>query len=220
MGTIVGMMGVIPLSVHTIPAVAVSLTFNIPLSIGNALSVRLGKTLPVSVPRAIWLSFGTYIFGLLVLLMVCASLDIWRESVLAFFTNEAVVKEGCEEIWPDVVAFIFHIGIFALNLGISNGLGKQMVIGAWTVIFLWILGLPLIYYTAIVQGGGLTKLWHWLYLPYLLVNIIMSFNFIFDWEELGKEIRIREKLDSPINHDETNQLTNDEKSKQYGSIQV
>jgi len=193
---VVGTLGVMPLSVHTIPTQVIMVTFMLPLGLGIALAVRLGATLPQNVDRAKMLAFGCLLFSAVVFGVMAVLMYMLREHIFHFFTEEQEVLDGCEEIWPKVCVFLYVDSIFAINMGIATGLGMQWTLGVVTIIFLWVFGLPSSYYFAVVEGQGLDAAWKWILPPYVGINVVMMIAFVLkDWNALAAQIRLRECME-------------------------
>ena len=193
----IGTLGVIPLSVHTVPTQVLSVMFMFPLGIGIALAVRLGATLPHTVLRAQQLAVGCYLTSVILFAGMSMLMFVFRQSIFAIFTSEPLVLEGCERIWWKVCVFYFNLSIYGINMGIATGLGKQWMFGIVTVVFLWGLSLPAMYYFAILKDGGLDMAWACIYQPYIAMNVyyFYAFRWQTDWDAARLEIRIRECMD-------------------------
>jgi multidrug resistance protein, MATE family len=194
---LIGTMGVIPLSVHTIPTQVLMVSFMISFGMAIALAVRLGATLPISVERARKLTVGTFISGAILFGTMSAMMYQFRAAIFSLFTNEEAVLEGAHEIWPKVCIYFFNLCIYALNMGVATGLGEQWMFGIVTVIFLWGLSLPSMYYLCIVRGGGLSTAWACITQPYIVMNAYLIFHFFFqqDWKAVQHSIRMREGME-------------------------
>jgi Na+-driven multidrug efflux pump len=91
------------------------------------------------------------------------------------------------------VIYSFNLNMYAIFLGIFTGLGKQGTLGMICVMYLWVLGLPMTYYCAVIQGGGLKAVWDTMYLVYVAINITLCASLLWtDWEDIAIQIRIRE----------------------------
>lgn len=192
---VVGVLGVVPLSVHTVPTQVIYVAFMLPLGVGIAVSNRIGVTLGKSVARAKWLAVATMTTSAVVFGVWTVLLYRYRWPVFALFTADANVLQGCDEIWPLVCLYLWVLSLFGVTTGIATGLGMQMTLGMWTIFFLWCLGLPASYYFAIVRQQGLVAIWTWIIPPYALISIVMGFHFVWhDWEDIANLIRIREGL--------------------------
>ena len=202
---VVGLLGVVPLSVHTIPTQVIYVVFMFPLGMGVAISNRIGVTLSHSVARA-----KTLTVAILVVSSVGFGIFTWllfvnQEFIFALFTNDPDVLAGCAAVWPLVCLYFWVLNLFGINTGIATGLGMQMTLGMWTLLFLWCLGLPASYYFAICQDQGLKAVWTWIIPPYVLIDVTMLILFYFqDWEEIATLVRIREGLQKQVDcQDET-----------------
>ena len=171
--------------------------FMFPFGIGIALAVRLGASLPLSVVRAKKLTIGTLAASVVLFGTVSAMLYLFQDGIFAIFTTEEAVLEGAHMIWPKVCVYYFNLCIYALNMGIATGLGKQWMFGIVTVIFLWGLSLPSMYYLCIVKGGGLSTAWACITQPYIVMNAFLIHHFFWkeDWKEIQVAIRQREGMD-------------------------
>jgi hypothetical protein len=71
----------------------------------------------------------------------------------------------------------------------------QWTLGALTGVILFGIGLPSIYYFAIVEDGGIESLWRMMWPPYVLLNALLMLRIYFaDWEQIGTFVRMREGL--------------------------
>ena len=56
-------------------------------------------------------------------------------------------------------------------------------------VFLWVFGLPIIYYTAVVLDQGLGAAWFWMNIQYLCMNITLTGLFLWtDWHLIREKI--------------------------------
>ena len=196
LGFIVGLLGVLPLSAHTIPTQVIFLTFMFPVGLGIALAIRLGTLLSQSVPMAKMLTVGSLCFSVVVFGLQSILLYQCQDWVFSIFTDETAVIDLCKQVWFHVCLYLFLLSMFGMNVGISIGLGLQWTLGVVTVACLWFLGLPMTYYFSIVQGGGFSAVWIWIWPPYILINICMGLAFITrDWNEIAYTIIIREGVE-------------------------
>jgi MATE family multidrug resistance protein len=199
---LIGTLGVVPLSVHTVPTQVLMVGFMIPLGIGVALAVRLGATLPQSVQRAKQLTIGTYLGSAALFGALSTWVYVERRLIFSIFTKEPEVLEGCERIWWKVSVYYFNLSLYGINMGIATGLGKQWMFGTVTVVLLWGFSLPGMYYFAIRKGGGVDLAWSWIYYPYIVMNIFFLYLFwMEDWERIRSEIRVREGMDNPLRNE-------------------
>lgn len=193
----IGTLGVVSLSVHTVPSQFLTIAFMVSFGIGVSLSVRLGHVLPQNARRAKYLVWGTTVVSCLVFALVSVALYHFRTRVYHIFTKDPVVMAGCEIIWDKVCWYFFLVSWFALNTGIANGLGMQWLLGKVTILFLWFLGVPALWYYGLNVYESLNVVWEWIFPPYVLINLSLLASFAAaDWDEISMDIRKREGLTS------------------------
>lgn len=210
-----GQLGVIALSVHAIAGQVVMFIFMIPFGYGIAMSIRIGNVLPQSPKKAKTICYYSFIIGTMMFLIMSICVYIFRHSIITIFTNETIVFDGCLEIWDKVAFYLFNLSLYAMFLGICIGLGQQAILGCICIIYLWFIGLPATYYFAIVNGGGINIAWKTMCPIYFGINVtIIVFIIRLDWEDIAKQIRLREG-----NTEISNVLTvRKEDTAQYGAI--
>jgi len=188
-GLVVGRLGVVALSVHTIPNQTIMTFCMIPFSFGIALAIRMGVSLPVSVRRTKIIVIATTIFSTILFGIISIGVYIYRKNIIAVFSHDDDVKELAETIWTKVALFNINISIFGILAGIAVGLGKQWTLGVINFVFLWIFGLPIIYYKVVMLNGNLNDVWYWMNFPYLGMNITIGILFVYsDWYAIQKKI--------------------------------
>jgi len=209
LGLIIGQLGVLELSVHTIPNQLVMLACLAPFAFGTALAIRMGITLSSSKPHnhhhqdgrssgagsldtvrktqrmvVLIISLSLVIFG-----VVAIGMYLYRQWIYSFFTTEAQVIGKAEQIWWKVCLFSFNVAIFALFTGVATGLGMQWSLGAVNFGFLWLFGVPVTYYSTIVLRGGLEAAWTWINVPYVMMNATLLGIFLMtDWYQIQDKI--------------------------------
>lgn len=95
-----------------------------------------------------------------------------------------------------VTLFNLNLALFGMLWGVATGLGLQWTLGMINVSFLWIFGVPVTYYCALVRGGGLTSVWTWINFPYIGMNISLIAIFVCaDWNRVRTKIQGRNKLE-------------------------
>lgn len=192
----IGTFGVIPLSVHTIPTQLIMVTFMGPLSLGIALSIRLGATLPVSVVRAKQTVFDSFFGSLVVFGLLTYIMYIKQDTIVHIFTTSDAVMAGCREIWWKVCTFNFLLAVYGVFMGICIGLGMQWTLGIATVATLWLVGLPMAYYLSVLQGGGINAAWSSVWPPYVVIVLSLAIAVgRADWNQIADDIRIREGVE-------------------------
>lgn len=193
----VGSLGVVPLSVHTIPSQFLTIAFMGAFGIGVSLSIRLGHILPRDVDRAQEIVLGVCVISCLAFGVGSLALYFCRHSIYRIFVAEDdhLVLAGCEEIWGKVCVYFFLVSWFAMNTGVANGLGMQWTLGFLTLLFLWLLGVPGLWYYGLHKNGSLSAVWGCINPPYVFINILLGVAFVrADWNEIAADIRKRERI--------------------------
>jgi Na+-driven multidrug efflux pump len=204
----IGRLGVIPLSVHTVPTQMLTVGFMIPLSVGIGLAVRLGAVLPHSVARAKALVWVTFTLSVVVFGSIALAMYYNRIRIVSIFTQHDDVMDGCAEIWHLVCFYYFHLAIFGVNMGIATGLGMQWTLGILTIVTLWIFGLPTAWYFGITKAASLRVVWDWIVPPYVIMNAFLLVAFVQkDWDVISRTIRAREGMDEPYKNGKVHTTT-------------
>jgi len=186
---IVGTFGIVPLVVHSICYNLVPILFMPTLGMSIGLTVRMGNVIAYDIMKAkllaAWCMLLTVIFGA----FLASVLFIFRIEIAGLFTNDPLVVQGCEEIWPKLCIYIFILHIFGINTAILRSLGLQWRMAVIIFSFLWFITLPSIVYFAVYRGGGLAAVWSILPVFYAIIQIILALAYITaDWELIGKNI--------------------------------
>ena len=200
---IIGTLGVVPLSAHTIPTQFLNVGYSIPLGIGTALAIRLGSMLPVNVPRAKQLVLWSFVATITLFAVLSFLMYLSRASIFALFTTDPLVLEEVDKIWWKVIAYYFSLSAFGVVTGVAVGLGMQWTLGIVNLGMLWFVALPGLYVQAIRYGGGLEAAWSWIFPPYMVMSVILMYRFcVSNWDAISEEIREREGMeDKPDNSD-------------------
>ena len=214
-GLVVGQLGVVSLSVHAIPNQTIMTFCMIPFNFGIALAIRMGVSLPVSVRRTQSIVIATTVFSLVVFGIASLVCYYSQHTIVGVFTTDPEVRALADTVWTNVSLFNFNVAIFAIFAGIATGLGKQWLLGMINFGYLWLVGFPIIYYHAIYLDEGLTAVWYWMNVPYLLMNMTLAVCFVgLDWYHIQHQI-ITKNTTTPAtaattNNTTTNGNTNDE----------
>jgi len=208
-GLVVGKLGVVPLSVHTIPYQTTMSFSTIPYSFGVAVAIRMGVSLSVSVRRTQAIVSTVCVSTAIAFGMVSAGVYVYRSNIVDFFTTDDSVKELADTIWLEVAFLNLNMAMFVLFSGVAIGLGRQWPLGVINLIFLWLFGLPIIYYTAIVLDQGLGAVWYWMNVSYLCMNVTLIVLFVStDWYQIQQQIVL--KRDDNSSNDDSSDTDQEE----------
>lgn len=206
LGLVVGKLGIVAMTAHTIPTQIVMNTSTLPIAFGIALAVRMGISLPSSVNTARGIAMAVVGVSVVVFGINSVILYACRGFLIRIFVDpsdggtgnndddnvndNAEVYGLAESIWSEVSFFNLNIALFGILAGISSGLGKQWVLGTINAFFLWVFGMPVIYYTTVIrENGGLEDAWFWMNVAYMGINgaLIVVF-FTADWYKIQETI--------------------------------
>jgi len=213
MGLVVGLLGVIPLTVHTIPNQTIVAFCMCPFAFGTALAVRMGISLTISVRRTQEIVIAAIVFVVIYFGIFSILVQVLENVIVGVFTHNEEVKAGAHEIWSKVSIFNFSMSIFGTFSGIATGLGMQWPLGIINFVFLFLFGLPVIYYTSVVLDQGLNAAWFWMNIAYLGMNVTFTFLFIFaDWRAIQKKALISSEKDKEDTESKDKTIVNESTS--------
>lgn len=196
LGLVIGLLGVVPLSVHTIPNQVTMLLCLAPFSAGTALTIRMGTTLPISANHAKHIAFACVVLVTAFFTFVNLVLFTRSTDFIGFFTKDEAVIELANAIWWKVCVFNVSVAFFAILAGVANGLGMQWTLGGVNIFWLWVFGLPVVYHFAVTREGGLQAAWTWINFPYFGMNACLILAFArTDWEEVANNIKEKTGID-------------------------
>jgi Na+-driven multidrug efflux pump len=192
---VAGTLGPVELAIHAVNASISFLTFPLGVGFMVAICTRIGNVIPVSVARAHSICLWGSLLSYAVFIVIDVLVYLLEVPIITLFTNNPEVISGCKKTWLDLFIFQLLINLFYVNSGIAVALGMQWTLGVLTGLFLFGFGLPLIYYFAIVEDGGIEALWRWMWSPYLLLSIVLMIRFFCaNWEKIAAAVRTREGM--------------------------
>jgi len=198
----IGTIGVIPLSVHSIVYQLTMILYTLTNGISYGLTVCLGHMLSEDrVSSAKHLAMGCFLSTSALAALISAILYNDRQHIIRLFTSDEDVIEGCRAIWFYFCVFIITDYMYASNCGILTALGKQARAGMTVIVVLWFGNFTHIYrsitrndYEDDGDNGisGLVMVWRAMNVAYVILNIILCMQSITaDWR-----IRLHKKRSS------------------------
>ena len=104
-------------------------------------------------------------------------------------------------------------------MSVATALGKQGMFGCISILFMIILGIPLTYYNAIMQGGGLTVAWTTIWMPTVAINLLMfGVVTMADWEGIASNVCEREGMNNLCKSVLINSNEGNRKIVYYGAV--
>jgi len=191
---VAGRLGVVPLAIHSVGYQVIPVAYMIPLGLNIGMTVRMGALLSKNqVDEAKRLVRMVLILVFFLATLVCFLVFTFREQLIGLFTKDEKVVQGSRMIWPYLCGQLFFMFYYCINSGIMKALGKQWFCGGVIVLNLWIISLPTTIYVAVVRNEGLLALWKIVVASYLVLNIclVISYTIFTDWNDVAKQILIR-----------------------------
>jgi MATE family multidrug resistance protein len=156
----IGKLGATELASHQIALNTAGFTYMVPLGIGSAAAVRVGQALgrrdPHAASRAGWtaLTLGSAF-------MMFTALAFWlapQYIVRIYSADPAVIRASSNLLF---VAAFFQLfdGLQAVATGALRGAGDTRTPMICSVLFYWLVGLPLGYYLCFGRGRGASGVW-------------------------------------------------------------
>ena len=178
------------LAAHAVATQYINIAFMFVMGFSLALNVRIGSSLAVNAKRARLICYWGFTTGVVISIIFAIIFGVQKKLIISMFTDSKEVAALCDIIWPHITIYIFHICLFAMNIGIVNALGYQWVMGSGVLVILWVFTLPSVYYISYLNDGGFIALWKMLYVPYASMNIFFLFLLSsIDWDSLGSEVK-------------------------------
>ena len=168
---LVGKLGAVSLASNQIALNTASFTYMVPLGIGSAAAVRVGRAIgrrdPDAASRAGWTA--------LVLgagFMACMSIAFWLAPryIVRLYSPDPVVISAAIRLLLVAAFFQLFDGLQAVATGALRGAGDTRTPMICSVIFYWLVGLPLGYFLCFQLGWGVAGLWAGLCVALILIG--------------------------------------------------
>ncbi len=157
---LIGKLGAIPLASHQIALNTASFTYMVPLGIGSAAAVRVGHALGRrdhhAASRAGWtaLLLGAGF-------MTCTALAFWLipEYIVRIYSPDPVLTRAASSLLFVAAFFQLFDGLQAVATGALRGAGDTRTPMICSVIFYWLVGLPVGDFLCFRLGWGAAGIW-------------------------------------------------------------
>jgi multidrug resistance protein, MATE family len=211
-----GHFGVIPLCSHTIAYNLIPICFMVALGTSIGLTTRMGHILTEDVTKAKLLAATCMFVTLMVACLVATLLWQRQDDIIAMFTNDDQVKQGCKEIWHLLCIYIILLYIFGINMGIMRALGMHWALAGIIILFLWFGALPTVIHFALQRKGGVPAMWHVLPVFYSAMNLAIILSYVTaDWDTISASIRNRRASHQAKGMSETTRLLEEQELPSY-----
>lgn len=188
---IAGNIGTEALAAHSIAYTLVPALYMFPLGVAIPLIQRVASLLGEGRANAAWV-FALRGIAIGTLVSSCLALAIWfaRVPIIHLFTRDEKVIDLCYTMWPWFCSFIVADGLFCMQESIPRALGMQFRLAVVTIVTLWGVGLPAIFWYAIKTAAGLMGIWYLLTPIYLLYNVLLCASYsLVDWSAISASIQ-------------------------------
>jgi MATE family multidrug resistance protein len=187
---IAGNIGTKALAAHSIAYTLVPALYMFPLGVAIPLIQRIGSLLGEGRSTAAWVFaqrgvlLGTLVSSVLALALWCA-----QGPIIHLFTRDSEVIELCYKMWPWFISFVIADGLFCMQESIPRALGMQLRLAIVTILSLWCIGLPAIFWYALSRHAGLMGIWYLLTPIYLVYNLFLFVAYAsVDWAKISESI--------------------------------
>ena len=154
----------VSLAAHTIALNAASVSYMVPLGIGSAAAVSVGRSLGAgdrrSASRAGWMAIG---LGVVFELFAAVCLLTFRRQIARLYTQDAQVISLAMTLLEIAAVFQLFDGIQTVAIGALRGLGNTRTPMVWNLLGYWVIGLPIGCWLCFVLRWGAVGLWDGLY---------------------------------------------------------
>jgi MATE family multidrug resistance protein len=159
-GLLMGVLGTVEMAAHQVAITLAAFTFMVPLGVGSATAVRVGRAIGASdMPRARAAIRAAYLCGV-GFMAITAIAFIWLPHVLAAaFTPDVRVIALASTLIPIAGAFQLFDGGQAVGAGVLRGAGDTKAPLVTMLASYWLVGVPVSAYLGFRTSLGAAGLW-------------------------------------------------------------
>ena len=175
--------GPVSLTAHTIALNAASVTYMVPLGIGAAAAVSVGKAIGAGDhPRAA--RAGWAALGLATVFEIGSALSfvLFPALIARAYTPDHKVIPFAVNLLAIAAVFQIFDGLQTVATGALRGLGNTRTPMTWNLVCYWIIGLPLGCWLAFIRHWGVVGLWDGLCLALILIAV----GLVKSWSDYSK----------------------------------
>jgi MATE family multidrug resistance protein len=159
-GLLMGVLGTIELGAHQIAINLAATTFMVPLGVGAAAAVRVGRAVGAHDPRAARRAAKTALFLGVSFMCLTAIVFVSMPAPLArIFTSDTRVLAVTIQLIPIAGVFQVFDGIQAVAAGVLRGIGDTRAPLIVNLFGFWLLGVPISVYLCFQTEARATGLW-------------------------------------------------------------
>ena len=169
---IAGTLNPVSLAAHTIALNAASVTYMVPLGIGSAAAVSVGRALGAGdrreAARAGWTAIG---LGVVFEIFAALSFIVLPRQIAEVYTHDERVISFSVTLLAIAAVFQLFDGLQTIAGGALRGAGNTVAPMLWNLIAYWVIGLPLGVWLCFRWKWGAVGLWDGLCLSLILIGI-------------------------------------------------
>jgi MATE family multidrug resistance protein len=167
-----GTLDPVSLAAHTIALNAASVTYMVPLGIGSAAAVSVGKALGAGdrreAARAGWTAIG---LGVVFEIFAALSFIVLPRQIAGAYTHDERVISFSVTLLAIAAVFQLFDGLQTIAGGALRGAGNTVTPMLWNLIVYWFIGLPIGVWLCFRWHWGAVGLWDGLCLSLILIGI-------------------------------------------------
>ena len=150
----------------------IPLLYMVPLGWAIGTCVLVGNALGEGkIERARKVMNVAFLSGFANAALIGCAIRVAKAGIIDAFTGDEEVKSALDRIWSGVALFVFTDQVFGVQGGLLRSLGLQGRLSLLIVLSLYLVGVPLSYWS--VSDAGLNGLWRVMAIPYLVLNLGM-----------------------------------------------
>lgn len=159
-GLLMGAMGSASIAAHQIALNLASLTFMVPLGIGQAATVQVGRGIGAAdMPAARRAAMAAFTLGATFMALSCLVFLAMPRLLAMAYIQEAAVVELAATLIPIAGVFQVFDGLQTVGNGVLRGAGDTRAPLIINMLGFWLIGLPASLALAFTLGGGAAGLW-------------------------------------------------------------
>ncbi len=180
---VIGKLAPVSLAAHTITLNAAAVSYMVPLGIGSAAAVIVGRATgagdPAGARRAGWTATG---IGVVWALIAATAFVFFSGPITRVYTQDAGVAAVAATLF--VIAALFQVcdGLQTITTGALRGRGDTTTAMVWNLVCYWVIGFPIGCWLCFSFGWGAAGIWTGLCLALILIGIGLTAR----WHNLTK----------------------------------
>ncbi len=174
-GLVMGNLGPVPAAAHQIAINVASLSYMVPLGIGTAGSVLVGRAIGAGAPgEARRVAVTTVVLGVGFMACTAVAFGVVPRWIAAAYTNDAATIALAASLIPIAGVFQVFDGLQVVSIGLLRGTGDTRTPMVVNLVGYWFVGLPLALWLGRGLGLGPVGLWWGLVAGLVAVALIVA----------------------------------------------